>query len=323
MKVSCFKWVQLLFIVIQRFFDLGRCEIWEHWWGYDGISGPSRWGMNPEWTICKNGKHQSPIDIKPETLLFDHHLKYVQIDLTHVNGQLVSTGNDVTFWVSEENHHHINISSGPLSYLYRLSHIKLHYGYDKDNGSEHTVANRHFSGEIHFIAYNVELYKNYEEASISPKGLVILSVFLSVNDEVEMNRAFSTFENKLIEIEIGNWSTGAGGKRKMTDIHYFSIEDLLPKTEHYMTYSGSLTQPGCQETATWIIFNKPIHIPSMQLKNLLKRSHPEWMHANRRPIMPLNHRTVRTNINFKGRRKSRLCDMEVNMFYQVNALLKD
>ncbi|KAL3880316.1 hypothetical protein ACJMK2_032564 [Sinanodonta woodiana] len=223
MKVSCSNWVQLLFIVIQRFFDLGRCEKWEHWWGYDGISGPSRWGMNPEWTICKNGKHQSPIDIKPETLLFDHHLKYVQIDLTHVNGQLVNTGNDVTFWVSEENHHHINISSGPLSYLYRLSQIKLHYSYDKDNGSEHTVANKHFSGEIHFIAYNVELYKNYEEASIGPKGLAILSVFLLVNDEAEMNRAFSTFENKLIEIKVGNWSTGAGGKRDILRTSRLSV----------------------------------------------------------------------------------------------------
>ena len=27
-----------------------------------------------------------------------------------------------------------------------------------------------------------------------------------------------------------------------------------------MTYEGSLTQPGCHETVSWIVFNKPLYI---------------------------------------------------------------
>lgn len=35
---------------------------------------------------------------------------------------------------------------------------------------------------------------------------------------------------------------------------------LLPGLENYITYEGSITQPGCYETVTWIILNRPIAI---------------------------------------------------------------
>ena len=39
---------------------------WDAWWTYDGISGPSYWGIiNPAWTLCNKGHFQSPINIDP------------------------------------------------------------------------------------------------------------------------------------------------------------------------------------------------------------------------------------------------------------------
>ena len=39
---------------------------WDAWWTYDGISGPSYWGViNPAWTLCNKGRFQSPININP------------------------------------------------------------------------------------------------------------------------------------------------------------------------------------------------------------------------------------------------------------------
>nr|XP_027209104.1 uncharacterized protein LOC113802695 [Penaeus vannamei] len=38
------------------------------------------------------------------------------------------------------------------------------------------------------------------------------------------------------------------------------VSGLLPSTEHYLTYEGSLTEPACHETVTWIIPNKPLYI---------------------------------------------------------------
>jgi carbonic anhydrase len=32
---------------------------WDAWWTYDGISGPSYWGViNPAWTMCSKGRQQ-------------------------------------------------------------------------------------------------------------------------------------------------------------------------------------------------------------------------------------------------------------------------
>lgn len=45
-----------------------------------------------------------------------------------------------------------------------------------------------------------------------------------------------------------------------------SIRGLLPDTEYYMTYEGSITRPGCHETVTWIILNKPIYITKQQVR---------------------------------------------------------
>lgn len=45
-----------------------------------------------------------------------------------------------------------------------------------------------------------------------------------------------------------------------TPIKHLSLRSLLPDTEHFMTYEGSTTHPGCWETTVWIILNKPIYI---------------------------------------------------------------
>lgn len=49
-------------------------------------------------------------------------------------------------------------------------------------------------------------------------------------------------------------------------IRHLSVNGLLPDTDDYVTYDGSLTQPGCQETVTWIIINKPIYISNEHVR---------------------------------------------------------
>ena len=58
-------------------------------------------------------------------------------------------------------------------------------------------------------------------------------------------------------------------------VHHIDIQQLLPKTDHYITYDGSLTQPGCYETVTWILYNKPAIISREQV-NKLKCCEPVW-----------------------------------------------
>ena len=50
------------------------------------LIGPERWGAHTQsWSICKTGKNQSPINIVPETLLYDPHLKNLHIEFTKVS----------------------------------------------------------------------------------------------------------------------------------------------------------------------------------------------------------------------------------------------
>jgi len=63
---------------------------WEDWWTYDGISGPSFWGLiNPEWSLCNAGRKQSPVNIKPEKLLYDPTLEKIYIGQDKTNGNVV------------------------------------------------------------------------------------------------------------------------------------------------------------------------------------------------------------------------------------------
>jgi len=49
-------------------------------WENPLFSGPSFWGLiNPDWSLCNIGMRQSPIDIKPQSVLYDPRLKELLI----------------------------------------------------------------------------------------------------------------------------------------------------------------------------------------------------------------------------------------------------
>lgn len=71
----------------------------------------------------------------------------------------------------------------------------------------------------------------------------------------------SNAELRILTEELGKIRFGENEAR----IKHISVRGLLPDTEHYMTYEGSTTAPGCHETVTWIVLNKPIYITLQQV----------------------------------------------------------
>ena len=73
-----------------------------------------------------------------------------------------------------------------------------------------------------------------------------------------------------------------------------------------MTYEGSTTYPGCWETVTWIVLNKPIYLSRQEMFELRKLKQGDKINPkaplsnNRRPLQLLNSRTIRTNIAFSN-----------------------
>ena len=46
------------------------------------LTGPQHWGLiNPSWRMCETGKFQSPIDIRPQSLLFDPNLRRMNVHI--------------------------------------------------------------------------------------------------------------------------------------------------------------------------------------------------------------------------------------------------
>ena len=95
-------------------------------------------------------------------------------------------------------------------------------------------------------------------------------------------------------------------KGQSSPVHGLNINEIMPSTTHYMTYDGSTTYPGCWETVTWIILNKPIYLGRQEMFELRKLKQGDKVNPkaslsnNRRPLHLLNSRTIRTNIGFSN-----------------------
>ncbi|XP_047121591.1 carbonic anhydrase-related protein 10-like [Schistocerca piceifrons] len=295
----------------------GSYASWDEWWTYDGISGPNFWGrINPQWSLCNKGRRQSPIDVDPDKLLFDPLLRPLHIDKHIVSGTLLNTGQTMVFRVDKDAKHHVNISGGPLAYRYQLEEMYFHYGMDNSHGSEHSIHGYHFPGEMQMYAFNAELYKNMSEAQHKSQGIVGVAIMMQIREP-------PTNELRLISSNFQRVKF----KGQMTPIKHLSLHHLLPDTDHYMTYEGSTTHPGCWETTVWIILNKPIYISRQEMYSLrlLMQGPQEEQKAplgnNVRPPQHLHHRTVRTNIDFfrASHHKGKKCPtMRRDMYYRAN-----
>ncbi|XP_031849880.1 carbonic anhydrase-related protein A isoform X2 [Nomia melanderi] len=287
---------------------------WNNWWTYDGISGTSYWGLiNPQWSLCNKGRRQSPINIEPDKLLFDRHLRAVSVDKHKVSGQLHNTGQVLLFRADRDAKVHVNITGGPLAYHYQFEEIYIHYGMDNDHGSEHRIDNYAFPAEIQVYGFNAELYHNMSEAQHKSQGLVAISLMVQLGETLnaELQVLTSVF-NKVMY------------KGSAAPVRHLSLKNLLPDTDGYMTYEGSATHPGCWETAVWLILNKPIYITVRELYALRKvmqgsENAPKApLGNNTRPLQDLNHRTIRTNIDFRKRPNAKCPTMVQDMHYKAN-----
>ena len=59
---------------------------------------------------------------------------------------MYNTGRHVSLRLEKE--HLVNISGGPMTYSHRLEEIRLHFGSEDGQGSEHLLNGQAFSGEV-------------------------------------------------------------------------------------------------------------------------------------------------------------------------------
>ncbi|XP_064116337.1 carbonic anhydrase-related protein 10-like [Macrobrachium nipponense] len=225
-------------------------------------------------------------------------------DWQDVRGELVNTGHSLEWRIiPSPQRSSVNLSGGPLSYTYSVSHLRLHFGERDSQGSEHTIANYAFPAELQIYGYNSHLYHNFSQAASQVYGVVAVAVLIQVGDRTSPE--LSTMLEAVPSVKFG------GSVSAPYDLR---ISELIPSTEQYFDYDGSLTMPGCHETVTWIMPNKPLYVSFNQMRNLrrLKQGTSDFSRNapvanNFRPIQSGHHRTVRTNIVFASDETDERC----------------
>ncbi|XP_076315437.1 putative carbonic anhydrase-like protein 2 [Tachypleus tridentatus] len=166
---------------------------------------------------------------------------------------------------------------------------------------------------VQILGFNSDLYGNISEAITKSQGIIGIALLVQVGEE-------TNFELRLLTSQL----TSVHFKGQQAVLNSFSVRELLPDTPFYTTYEGSLTMPGCHETVTWLVMNKPIYITVQQLYALrqLMQGEPDNPKAplvnNFRPTQARHRRLLRTNIDFNQYKNAACPTMYKDMFYRAN-----
>ena len=221
-----------------------------HHWSYSGETGPAHWGSEDEaFATCGSGKQQSPIDIG----------KSVKKDLPAIKFAYRPTPLKVT---DTGHSFQVNAAAGSGGI---------------------TVGDQHYDFvQIHFHEPSEELIHGHRYAMVAhivhknAKGeLAVVAVLINKGKTNSfLQPVFDNFPAK------GTPESAVAGTT-------INVTDLLPTSQGYFTFAGSLTTPPCSENVRWFVLKTPVEASEKQLNQFGAR-----YHGNARPTQNLNGRTI-------------------------------
>jgi carbonic anhydrase len=227
---------------------------WKTPWSYAGKDGPEHWGdLDPAYAPCKDGREQSPIDIRntKKANLPPLRFEYKSGPLKY----LINNGKTIRV-----NYHDVPGSGNTLivgDKRYQLTQFHFH---------------RPSEESIHGKTYDMVAHLMHEASDGKVAGIAVLLKAGSANATVQrIWEHMPRTEGK--EEEIPGVEVDPGG--------------LLPRDTAYYTYMGSLTGPPCTEQVTWLVLKRPVDVSSRQIGAFAKL-YPHDV----RPVQPLNGRIV-------------------------------
>ncbi len=234
-------------------------------WGYEAGNGPDQWGsMDPAWSLCAEGRGQSPIDLANAT-----EFELPASEIHTPSKQEVEVLNQAGVIGALDNGHTIQINSKTGETLsvgdktYALVQFHFHAP------SEHTVDGPHFPMEMHFVH------------QAQDGALAVVGVLIAEGPE---NPGIVPLWEQL---------AAAPGTRTMIRIpagfaeHVFSGE--ATRIYHY---DGSLTTPPCSEGVQWYVRKTPTQLSKDQIA-----AFTAIYDHNNRPVQALNDRTLSLDEN--------------------------
>jgi carbonic anhydrase len=208
------------------------CGAQEHTWDYGTLHGPSHWGeLAPEFAPCKEGHHQSPIDIRHP------HMS----DLPPIEFHYQPSALDII-----DNGHTIMINYAPGSFMlvggkkYVLKQFHFH------RPSEEKINGKSYAMSVHLV-----------HADEAGKLVVVAVLFQKGEDNPLVHELWKDLPHQREKEEfLNNVRIDADG--------------LLPADHSYYTFSGSLTTPPCSEDVTWFVLKHPLSVSTAEIRQFAK-----------------------------------------------------
>ncbi len=216
-------------------------------WTYDGDTGPAHWGqLGGASAVCSTGIRQSPVDIAG---VIKSQTAKVKLNYNSVTAAIQNTGKAIRI---------IPANPGGIEldgHAYSLKYIEFH------SPSEHAINGHRATLESQFV---------HEDA----KGnTVIVSVLYDVGVADPMLASLWTY-----------LPSDPGQPVPLPDL-LINAQDLLPSTDDFYAYSGSLTAPPCTEGITWMVYSSPLSVSAEQADAFAR-----VIGANARPLQDRHER---------------------------------
>ena len=218
--------------------------------------------------ICANGQRQSPINIKTSDIVkcnvlcdLVFYYRTSKCNIVHVDNDIIleyDSGSYVTY----------------NSNIYELNKIAFTVP------ASHKIDNFSYPAEA-------QLYHR----STDTGELLIISVFLDVNDATSKSRMFFDMFADIIPLKSGQRSTVNTGDT-------WNIYHIIPEAKSFYNYKGSLPRSPCSENILWVVFDNSINC-STNFFDKLKIAIP----SNARSLQNINGRTIYFNINNNDKNK--------------------
>lgn len=222
-------------------------------WSYEGKTGPKHWGeLDSANLACKNGKEQSPINVKNEEVSKNNGKTFLEINYSPAMFSLLNNGHTIQ----------ANSIKGQNSIIldkkeYKLEQFHFH------TSSEHQFDGKNFDMELHLV------HKNKNDQ------LAVLGVMIKAGDR-----------NNELELIWGNAPKNNSGEVILEET--IDLMKVLPKDKQLFRYRGSLTTPPCTEGVTWIVLQEPIQMSNQQIetfRNIFQDNHRPVQPINDREIL--------------------------------------
>lgn len=202
-------------------------------WAYEGSTGPENWGgMSPSFSLCKEGREQSPINI---TTSYAQEMEKIKFNYGMTKITVVNNGHTIQ----------LNIDPGSfieaLGTKYQLLQFHFH------TPSEEAIGGIRYPMVAHLV------HKSEDGK------LAVVAALIQQGGQ----------DNPLVEALWDKMPSEHNETRTFDKLTY-SPAALLPLDQCFYTFMGSLTTPPCSEGVRWLVMKNPLSISARQIARFRK-----------------------------------------------------